>query len=588
MKRYMFLYCLAFSVAALTGCKKILEPRIDNTFSEEVNWTLPNKAEGVLIDIYADIPTRFDFYSGNNFLDAATDNAVTNNFNSGIYRIGAGAMASNDNPLGDWTNLYNQIAKANLFLEKGLTANTVYDIVSAANDSIIKRKLKGEAYFLRAWNSFQLLQLYGGKTNSGDALGFPIATTVLSDAEAKNLSITRNTYEECATQIMNDCDSAIKYLPLLYTGTDAVFGIRNLGRADLRAAAALKARTALYAASPAYQPDAVTKITTAGQFTLVNATVYNDKWIRATEVARQAITLIGNFSSLKIADFSAATTPADFIWRRFHNNNFMEYAQYPPHEFGNAVTGPSQNFVDAFPMSNGYPISDARSGYNPQNPYAGRDPRLNLNVYFNGGQIDGRQVQLFDSGLDSRTRYFNASRTGYYLKKWLSVKNDLLNPLNPLFDFHYYVMLRKTELYLNFAEAANEAYGPNVIPPGASFSASTVIKNIRKAAGLTAVTSDAYVTEVAALGKDAFRNLILNERRLELAFENHRYFDLRRCLLPLNETVKGIGVAKSGNAYIYTVQDVEPRNLSLIRNYYLPLPYSELSKSPSLVNNLGW
>ncbi|HLP37710.1 RagB/SusD family nutrient uptake outer membrane protein [Lacibacter sp.] len=588
MKRYTYLYYLLLSVTVLAGCKKMLEPRVDNTFAEDINWKLPNKAEGVLIDIYADIPSRFDFYNGNNFLDAATDNAVTNNFNSGIYRLGSGALAANDNPLGDWTNLYNQIAKANQFIEKGLTANTIYDIVSTANDSIIKRKLRGEAYFLRAWNSFQLLQLYGGKTNAGEALGYPISTKVLTDAEAKNLNITRNTYQECAAQIMNDCDSAVKYLPTQYAGTDAVFGIRNLGRADLRVAAALKAKTALYAASPAYQTDAVTKITAMGQFSVVDAAEYNTNWIRATESARQAIVLIGNFTSLKPADFSNPVTPADFIWRRFHNNNFMEYAQYPPHEYGDAVTGPSQNLVESFPALNGYPITDARSGYSAQNPYANRDPRLSMNVYFNSALIDGREVQLFDGGLDARSRYFNASRTGYYLKKWLSVKSDLLNPLNPLLDFHYYVMLRKTEVYLNFAEAANEAYGPNVIPPGASFSASTVIKNIRKGAGLTAATSDAYVNEVAALGKDAFRNLIQNERRLELAFENHRYFDLRRWVLPLNATVKGVVVTKTGSTYSYAVQNVEDRKLDMIRNYYLPLPYTELSKSPSLVNNFGW
>lgn len=588
MKPHHSILFLLISAFAVTGCKKMLEPRVDNTFSEEVNWQLPNKAEGVLIDVYANIPSRFDFYAGDNFLDAATDNAVTNNFNSGVYRLGSGAISASDNPLANWTNLYTQIRNVNLFLEKALTDGTKYDIVSAVTDSTIKGKLRGEAYFLRAWNSFQLLQLYGGKTAGGAALGYPISTRVLTDAQGQDLNITRNTYEECALQIMNDCDSAVKYLPLQYAGTDVVFGVRNLGRADKRVAQALKARTALYAASPAYQPDATTQISGMGQFSVVNAANYTANWVRATTVANQAMLLIGNFTSLKAVDFSAAVTPADFIWRRFHNNNFMEYAQYPPYEFGNAVTGPSQNLVDAFPMRNGYPVTDARSTYDLQKPYLNRDPRLDLNVYYNSGIIDGREVQVFDGGLDSRTRFLNASRTGYYVKKWLSVKPDLLNPANPLLDFHYYVMFRKTELYLNFAEAANEAYGPNVTPPGAAASAATVIKNIRKAAGLTATTSDAYVTEVAAAGKDAFRRLVQNERRLELAFENHRYFDLRRSVLPLNEKVKGVVVTKNGTTYSYTTADVESRSLEAIRNYYLPLPYAELSKSASLVNNLGW
>lgn len=579
---------LIVSIWCLMSCKKALEPIVDSTFPDETTWTLPDKAQGVLINAYANIPNTFDYF-GNDFLDAATDNAVSNAFASGIYRLGSGAsLSALDNPVGNWGTSFTQFRNINLFLDKGLTSKVTYDLTSAVNDSLFKRRLKGEALFLRAWWGFQILQQYGGKTSAGEALGYPILLKTLTDEEAREMDVARNTYEECALQIMRDCDSAYSMLPLQYSGADNINGVTGLGRADQRAAQALKARTAVYAASPAYQPDNIVKLNGMGSFTVVDAAAYQQKWERAENIIATAISVTGNFTSLKQPDFYAAATPADFIWRRYHNNRFMEKNNYPPYEFGTAITGPSQNLVDAFPASNGYPISDVRSNYNPQNPYVNRDPRLSLNVYFNASIFNGRPLQIYEGGLDSRTAFPDATRTGYYLKKWLSVKADFLNPQNPLNDFHYYVMLRKTEAYLNYAEALNEAYGPNTVPAGRTLSASTIIKNIRKSAGLIAASSDAYVNEVAGRGKEEFRKLIQNERRLELAFENHRYFDMRRWLLPLNEDVKGVSVMKDGTSYVYSTKVVEARPFNSLKYYYLPLPYYELSKSEALVNNLGW
>lgn len=589
MKNIKIYILTAVFGSGIMSCKKALDLRTDSTFDDNVTWSLPNKAEGVLMNAYANIPNRFDSYSGNNFLDAATDDAVSNNFGSGIATLGAGDLSSIENPIGSWGNCYYQIRNINLFLENGLTDKVNYDLTSVANDQAYKRKLKGEAYFLRAYWSFLLLQQYGGKTASGDALGYPILTHTLSDEDARNLNISRNTYEQCVQQILADCDTAISYLPLKYIGQDAIVGAQYIGRADQQVCLALKARVGVYAASPAYQPNSVTQIMGMGQFNVVDVNAYVQKWKRAVTLAQNAIDVIGNFSSLKSSDFNKTSTPSDLIWRKYANNNLMEQNQYPPFAYGSAITGPSQNLVDAFPAVNGYPITDSRSGYNPSNPYANRDPRLSMDIYANNDLFDGRALEIFEGGLDSHSRFANATRTGYYLKKWLSTKSDMLNPEAPLNDYHWYGILRKTELYLNYAEAANEAYGPNVVPPGSTMSAATVIKNIRKAAGLTAATSDAYVSEIALAGKDSFRTLIQNERRLELAFENQRYFDLRRWLLPLNETVRGVKITKDA-PYVFSFQfiDVEPRNFNDIKYYYMPLPYDELSKSSTLVNNLGW
>jgi hypothetical protein len=343
---------------------------------------------------------------------------------------------------------------------------------------------------------------------------------------------------------------------------------------------------ALYGASPANQDNSVTTITGMGTFTIGNQTAYSDKWKRAATLSQEAITLVGNFTTLSINDYNNPTFPNEIIWARFINNRSIEALNYPVAHRGIAFTGPSQNLVGAFPARNGYPITDARSLYDANNPYLNRDPRLDLTVYRNGSTLDGVPLEIYVGGRDSKERFQNNTRTGYYLRKWLSKKNNLLDAITPLNDYHYNVLFRKTELFLNLAEASNEAYGPIVIAPGSTQSALTIIKNIRTAAG---ITGNAYVDEVAALGKDEFRKLIQNERRIALAFENQRYFDLRRCLLPLNETLTGVKIVKDAlGGLTYSVINVEERKFNNIKYYYHPLPYSETSKSPSLINNLGW
>jgi hypothetical protein len=589
MKSFNIIYIILAVSLSFMGCKKALEPKTDSSYGADVVWSLPDQAQAVLLNAYTAIPNRYDNFSGNNFLDAATDNAVTNSFGSAIAQIGAGSISSQDNQIGNWSTNYNQLRNINLFLDNGLTDKITYDITSAANDLKYKQRLKGEALFLRAYWSFRLLQQYGGKTNDGQALGYPILIRTLTDEEARNTNISRNTYEDCVLQIIKDIDEAQTLLPFEYVGSDNIVGLGNRGRANQQSCAALRVRVAVYGASPAYQPNSITQITTMGQFSVTNPALYNQKWVRATTFAAAAMTLVGNFTSLKTSDFNSVTTPGEFIWRRTTNNRATEAAQYPPYNYGGGTTGPSQNLVDAFPALNGYPITDPRSNYDNNNPYASRDPRLDLTIYHNNSAFDGRLIQTFDGGLDANTTFPNATRTGYYVRKWLSVKSGILNPETGQNDFHYFVMLRKSEIYLNYAEAANEAYGPNVVPPGATMSAATVIRNIRTAAGLTAASSNAYVTEVALLGKDSFRKLIQNEVRLTFAFENYRYFNMRRWVLPLNEAIRGTKITKVNNTtFTYQGTTVEPRSFNDIRYYYLPLPYAELSKSPGLINNMGW
>lgn len=585
MKKYYIKYMFAALGLLATACD--YENEIDDSFDEEFTFTQPANIQGILMNAYGELSnTIVDDYGGD-FLDAATDNAVTNSYGNGVYRLGAGGLTPHNNPIGQWSNAYNQLRNIHIFFEHGLGDNVTYDLVSEAADQLKRDNLKGEAFYLRAWWSFNLLQAYGGKTAEGEALGYPIVLDQLTEDEATDLeAVTRNSYEECVTQIVKDIDSAMVYLPFNYVGSDPTTGLASLGRADQRTALALKSRVSLYAASPAYQSDDVVELIDMGQYNVVDETTYIEKWKTAAMYAQEAIDQIGDFTSLNVGHFSSNTTPAEFIWRSFFTSSALENNNYPIGERGAARTGPSQNLVDAFYTVNGFPIDDARSNYDSANPYDNRDPRLYLNVLHNGSDFNNRTLETYINGEDSQEAYTRNTRTGYYVRKWLSLTPGLISVDNSSSSRHYNPYFRRTELFLNLAEAANEAYGPTATGDNVTQTAVDIIKSIRTKAG---ITNNTYVDEVAALGKDAFRELILRERRLELAFENHRYFDLRRCLLPLNETVQGVKITKNTDeTFSYETIDVEERPFNNLKFYYAPLPYDELSKSPNMINNLGW
>ncbi|MAZ27639.1 MAG: RagB/SusD family nutrient uptake outer membrane protein [Cytophagaceae bacterium] len=577
-----FLISLASIAVLAISCD--LDPVAVNTFEDEATWSFPDYAEGVLVNAYASVPLRFSNYN-DNFLDVATDNAVTNSYGSPIYEVAVSGISPSTNPVGNWGTAYNQFRNIHLFLENGLNEKITYNRTDSVADAEYRQRLKGEAYFLRAWWGFQLLQQYGGKTDDGRALGYPITTSTPTDEQLNNpKDITRNTYLECVQQIVADIDTAVVYLPVRYSGSSSVTGNSGLGRGDDQVALALKSRVMLYAASPAYQDNDVTQINGMGDFSVLDEGAYNARWVMAAQAAQEALDLIGNVPGLEQADFNSNNTPAEFVWRKYHNDRVLENQNFPPFDFGGGNTSPSQNLVDAFPAANGYPIDDPRSNYDPSNPYENRDPRFYLNILYNGRDFLGDPLETFAGGNDSKDENPQATRTGYYLRKWLALQ-DLLNIENPSNTHHYHALIRKTEILLNYAEAANEAWGPMAVGPGMEMSALDALKKIRANADVDNTT---YVEEIAVTGKDDFRKLIQNERRIELAFENHRFFDLRRWLLPLDQAVMGMNITRStGGNLSYDPFVVEQRGFKDLRDYYLPLPYEEQVKS-DLTNNMGW
>jgi len=230
---------------------------------------------------------------------------------------------------------------------------------------------------------------------------------------------------------------------------------------------------------------------------------------------------------------------------------------------------PMQNLVDDYEMENGLPVSDPASGYDPQNPYMDRDPRFYATILFNGAAYRGRQVETFlPSGKDSPdgNEPWNTSPTGYYLRKFLkeSISLDDWNNMGTA-TWRYF---RYAEILLNYAEAQNEATGPDQ-------SIYDAVNAVRERAGMPALP--------AGLSKEQMRQRIWNERRIELAYEEHRYFDVRRWMvaeIEENQIAQGISITRAGNGTLtYQLKEALGGKKFLPQHYWFPIPQDEINAS---------
>lgn len=578
---FVFIALISFS------CTDILDRKLDASLSEEQIYATSQYFCGPLLNAYTSIGKQFPID-----MEKLTDNAVDNSFSGDYYNTGNGAMRPDYNPLNNWKSCYNQVRSLNAFLPKlvitpgkRLATPVRFYSITTAQDSIdnIREllRVKGETYFLRAFWRGELLKTFAGKSEDGTILGYPlVGDKVLEYSD--DLNIPRGTYTDCVKEIVSDCDSAIKYLPVQYTGTDRVIGQAMNGRASGISAMALKARVLLYAASPAYNPE-------------------NDvnKWKDAATSAAVAIKAIGGigtalatYDNYYFAQLNNLTYQIRDILFRTNvqtGNRDLEINNYPAAMFGNASTGVSQNFVDAFNDVNGYPISESPT-YVDTNPYANRDPRLALFVAYNGtvmGKANYYTVKSYVGGADAYFPLKNSSRTSYYLKKLLRTNTVDNRPNMTAGTSRARIVLGLPELYLNYCEAAAKAWGVKSDPNANGFTAYDVFKKVQARYG----GKPNYLDAVVGTDVTKFVKYVLSERRIELSFEGHYFFDLRRNIADnsttsLNVEVKGMNIVKNAdNTYTYSRTVLESRKFP---SPYLPIPYIEIANSPAVVQNAGW
>ena len=554
---------LSFSIIAglfFSSCESYLQPGPEN-FSDEKRITEDAAfAEGVLLNAYSAIP---DSYS---FEETATDDGVTNDMVSSNRRIALGEWSSQYNPFSIWNQAYSRLYYINYLLK--IMDDVIWSWENKERNESFRKRFTGEALAFRAWYNFELLKNHGGIDANGNAAGF----IILKPENYSNqvTDIPRDSYEACLQFIIDDCNEAMALLPDEYKDIpgdipyNLVFGKQNVQRINGMAVKALKARTLLHVASMPF---------------------YNapDKWAKAADAAAVLINSTGGISGLSASGVKwySSENDKDIIWRDIYKmHNLWEKENFPPGLYGSGRVNPSQNLVDVFPMANGIPIKAPGSGYDENQPYLNRDPRLGMYIIYDGNSIGSNTVQTnTEAGIDGINNTPTSTRTGYYLKKFMNEEVNLDPKVNSS-RRHFYTFFRFTEMFLIYAEVANEAWGPDGDPRGNGYNATSVIGALRKRAGIT--QPDQYLSTASA-STDQMRELIRNERRIELCFEGFRFWDIRRWGMPLNESVKGVMISES----LHNIIEVEKRQYQPYM-LYGPIPYSETLKNNKLIQNAGW
>ena len=528
------------------ACKKddSLDVSPRDRLSDATVWTDPSTADVFLNDIYGKLP------DGNNWwdpMDNWTDNSVCGySWPESRNVIQQAAYTPSTLSFGlvplDWGTNYANIRKCNVFI-KSVTESELADEY--------KTSRLAEARLLRAYFYHLLWMTYGG---------VPVVTDVLNSSEQGDaIFIARSSSDETLAFITSECEAVSADLP------DAP---AQNGRATKGAAWTLKGWCELF----------------AGKFSESAAT--NKKVIDDLGGA-------GVYSLFP--DFGGFFMP--------ENNNNKEaifYRQYLPRVLagrldsylgptftkGGAETswggmGPTQEMVDAYFMANGKSITDPGSGYDPQTPYANREKRFYQSIVYDGtwwyndtiytrqGMGSKNQIDLADKD--------DASNTGYYLRKRLNDKITLGadNWTPPGTSAQNYYYFRYAEVLLNYAEAQNEAVGPDATVYNA-------IDAIRDRADLPGLDP--------GLSQSQMRDAIRHERRVELAFEDKRYWDLirwRTAHIVLNAPVHGIAIAGTPGTFTYTPVEVPGGNKKFFenKNYLFPIPQYAIDQNPKLQGN---
>lgn len=563
MKLNTILYTMCVVAMTATSCKKdFLEIEPTDKIAENVVLSDSVVFEAYVVNRY--IGARLQDKEGDgtdpgfgrgfeySMWSSITDESIYNN-DDNTWLIQRGLLAPENPGMAGtiWPRSYRSIRECNFALNglDGLTMSQAH-----------KDRLRAELKFIRAFRYHDLIRNYGGVVLMGDKV------SSLSDDLQDPAFFKRATLKESLDYAVAQLDEAAAGLPLDNNGN------WPLGRATKGAALALKSRLLLYAASPLYA---------AGT------------WEAATAAAQAVITL-GKYgiSQQGYGQLFLSTANNELIFARLYtknaNHTHLEIANGPNGYGGWGGNLPLQNLVDDYQMNTGKPITDGSSGYDPAAPYANRDPRFYATVLYNGASYRGATVETFTpGGKDSKDGpdNWNTSKTGYYLKKFMNDAYPLQNPWGNA-GFQPWIYFRYAEVLLNFAEAANEAYGADVVPPGATFSARDAINQVRTRTGI-------QMPPVAAgLSKDAFRDAVRYERRVELAFEEHRFYDVRRWKIAdvtENKPANGINIVKSGANYTYTTKVALDGRHFETKHYWLPIPRAEiLASNNQLTQNSGY
>lgn len=540
--------CLVF-LFMITGCKKLdsyLDKAESGGTTEEQVFSDYLQTQSYLANIYATGIGAGEWMPQTTFTYAAASDEGYCPYprSYGPLSFNNGTLSPTNNPVDMWNGLYQNIRKVNRFLQN-------IDNVPTKNAAQVegKPRMKGEASFLRAWFYFELFKRYGA---------VPVIDRVLSIDD--NLNLPRNSVQEVVDFIVQNCNIASENLPATYLSTD-------LGKATKGAAMMLKARALLFAASPLHNPG-------------------NDpgKWKLAADAAKAVMdlkvySLDNNYKTL----FHTRTSPevifqstVNHVWK-VTSQDWVRHTQPPSQGGGWGNLQPIQNLVDDYEMKDGTAFDWNNPGQ-AANPYANRDPRFHMSIIYNERPWANSVIKTYvANGTVDAFGYNNpaSTQTGYYVAKLLDENSTLIGSYRP--GSHFWVFMRYAETLLNYAEARNEELAQ---PDQSIYEAVNLVR------GRTGVAMPALP---AGLSKDQMRERIRHERRVELAFEAQRFWDVRRWRIGTQVFKDAIGmkISKVGSAYKYEKVITEKRTYKAAFDLF-PIPQNEMENNKALLQNPGY
>lgn len=563
MKRTYHILSVVSAALLIMSCSDFLDRAPGDNMTEEELFSKIETAEDYLNNAYTYLPDfqyNTETLGGRYKLGDATDEGgfqQASGYAQSPFDINLGSWNPESMPMQrNWADYYGVIRRCNMLIKN-------YDLIpeemttGAATNR--KERLLGEAYGLRGYFYFLLFKQWGG---------VPLINSVLDPGDESQLEgITRASAEATLQQVLSDMDEAIKHLPVKHD--DA-----NYGRFTSLIATVVKSQVKLYWASPYWNRN-------------------NDlsRWEEAVEAAREAYnmalqnghTLAEEYRLL----FNETGIQNEVIWTKnspFHYECYWwDWYAMPLGYNGWNVDGPLQEMVDAFEMKEsgevpvlGYtadnqPILNEKAyDYDPAHPWTGRDDRFYSCILYHGAELQGRPIDISNGGLDD-INIGSIVRTRYFYNKYLDQNHNLTT--NDTWTYRRFAIIRTAELYLNYAEALNEVDGP-------TSAVYTLVNDIRLRANQPALPS--------GLTKDQMREKIRHERRVELCFENHRFWDVRRWMIAEDVDsgpVHRVEVAADGTISYPVFQT---RVFNPEKHYLFPIPQSEIDKNNAIEQNPGW
>ena len=548
----------AISIAfTLSSCNGFLDREEDSFIDKTATFDSYNRTKQYLTYAYTLLPDGLNRFSREAMLASATDDAEFAIESAEIQQFNNGSWNALNNPDDVWNRYYSGISKCCTLLEN--TNHVNLDIsrldpdkqVEYANSLKDIRMWRAEARFLRAYFHFELLKRYGP---------IPIVTSTLS-INGNYENTPRPTMKEVVDFIAKECNIAADTLELTpWRNVNDAFG-----RATKGAALALKSRLLLYAASPLYVDFGDTNET--------NKPTDVALWKSAADAAKAVIDLNQYELASSYADlFKNDFQNKEYIFvRRYAANSDFEKSNFPVSFGGKGGTNPSQNLVDDYEMLDGTPF-DWNDPAKAAQPFENRDARLGATILMNMAPFKGKKVATYPEGADASPNP-NATKTGYYLRKFLN--EDVNIQTGGSSSGHVVPLFRLAEIYLNYAEALNECDPTNP----------DIVLYLNK------VRNRASLPNVSALSQEQMRAVIQHERRVELAFEEHRSWDVRRWKIAsstLGAPLMGVQIERKPlGGYTYMPVKVEQRVFQP-KMYWYPIPQSEVLKLKQWKQNNGW